>query len=65
MKYPTVEHFEWETDILVIVVSQVCFHVSEWYLGYALHCMNQDTIDAEPTCPTPDEGDSIGSSAQG
>jgi len=59
MKYPVVEHFEWETDILIIVVSKACFHVGEWYLGYALHCMNRSIVDAEPTCPTP-EGEGEG-----
>lgn len=55
MSRHVVDHFEWETDILIIVVSGVCFHVSEWYLGYALHCMNcPDDID-EPTCPEPEK----------
>lgn len=54
MKHPVVEHFEWEADILVIVVSQICFHVSEWYLGYALHSMSRPTVVGEPTGPTPE-----------
>lgn len=50
MRYPVVEHFEWETDILIIVVSQACFHVSAWYLGYALHRMNQPTVCPDLAC---------------
>lgn len=46
MKNPIVEHFEWQGDILAIVVSQVGFHVHEWYLGFAYHCMKHSITNA-------------------